>query len=536
MGILVALLLLISLAAAPPIAPLASIARAQEEPAPNEAQAAPAPSLADSLKSVLNLPRYKHAHWGLLVVDLETGKTLYRRNPDKLFAPASVTKLYTVAAGLDALGADFRFETPIYARGTRGEDGTLDGDLVLVASGDFSMGGRTDPSGRIAYTDSDHIYASFSGDSTLTRPNPLVGLDDLAQQVAGAGVRRVSGQVMIDDRLFESADGTGSGPSRLTPIMINDNLLDFVVSPTTAGQPAEFQWRPQTALFTVESQVQTVPKDGALSLFIRAHGDGRIELRGTIPEGTPPKLATYEVPDPARFSRALLIEALVRAGVTVDASPTAENPADALPPREEYEKLDCVAKLESPPFSESVKLILKVSHNLHASTLPLLIASKNGKRTLNDGMQLCRELYVKAGVDPEGISFGGGAGGARADYVTPRETVRLLKYMATRDDFAAYKSGLPILGVDGTLATVIPKDSPARGHAFAKTGTLVWYDAVNAKLLLTSKALAGYVTSASGRELAFAVFVNGVHLSEDVTAKTIGSDLGRVAEILYSVP
>ena len=84
-------------------------------------------------------PRYKTAHWGLLAVDLKTGEVRHELNADKLFAPASVTKCYTVATALDALGADYRFETPIVRRGEVNDKGELSGDLILIASGDLRL-------------------------------------------------------------------------------------------------------------------------------------------------------------------------------------------------------------------------------------------------------------------------------------------------------------------------------------------------------------------------------------------------------------
>ena len=149
------------------------------------------------------------------------------RDADKLFAPASTTKLYSVATALDALGADYRFETPVYRRGTVKAEGVLEGDLILMAVGDLTMGGRSAKPDKIEYTKADHTYANPSGKAVLTAGDPLAGLDLLAQQVAAAGIRHIRGQVIIDARAFGPANATGSGPSQLTPIMINDNLIDF---------------------------------------------------------------------------------------------------------------------------------------------------------------------------------------------------------------------------------------------------------------------------------------------------------------------
>ncbi len=481
-------------------------------------------------------PRYKTAHWGLLAIDLKTGEVRHELNADKLFAPASVTKCYSVASALDALGADYRFETPIVRRGEVNDKGELAGDLILIASGDLTLGGRTTETGEIAFTDGDHTYSNGGSESQLTPQDPLTGLNDLAKQIAAAGIKRVRGDVLIDDRLFEKAEGTGSGPGRLTPIYINDNLIDFTIEATEVGQPAKVTWRPQSAAIRVESHIETVDSKGTVESSIRDYGTGRFNIRGKIPAGHKPVLRVMEVADAASHARTLLIEALQRTGVSVDASLQADHPIGKLPPREETVKLPSVAKHVSLPFAENARLILKVSHNLHASTLPLIVAAKNGGRTLKDGLKLQHKFLEKAGVEANTISFGGGAGGDRADYTSPRATVQLLKYMATRPDFEAYRKALPRLGVDGTLAKAVGPESPAKDKANAKTGTLFWDNVMNGNSLLTSKALAGYLTTASGETWAFTVFVNNVPLRDGATTASIGKDLGRICELLFEGP
>jgi D-alanyl-D-alanine carboxypeptidase/D-alanyl-D-alanine-endopeptidase (penicillin-binding protein 4) len=204
-----------------------------------------------------------------------------------------------------------------------------------------------------------------------------------------------------------------------------------------------------------------------------------------------------------------------------------------LPEKAAYDGMSCVARHTSPPFSEVVKVTLKVSHNLYASTLPLLLAAEKGKRTLAAGLQVQRQVLQDLGVDVGTVSFGGGAGGANADQVTPRTTVQLLQALAKRSEYPHLLAGLPVLGVDGTLAKAVPPDSPARGKAQAKTGTLFWRDLLNDRDLLTSKALAGTMTTARGRSLTFAMFVNNVPLPAGVTTSREGRTLGRLCEMVY---
>jgi D-alanyl-D-alanine carboxypeptidase/D-alanyl-D-alanine-endopeptidase (penicillin-binding protein 4) len=491
--------------------------------------------LSSEIEAVINAPRYKHSHWGILVVDAESGETLYEQDADKLFAPASVTKLFSVAAALDALGSDFRFETPVYRRGEVDASGVLQGDLILVASGDLSLGGRTTEAGQIAFVDNDHTYANGSDKGALTPVDPLSGLNDLARQVQAAGIKRVRGDVLIDDRLFEKGSGTGSGPQRLTPIMINDNLVDFTITAAEPGQPARLDWRPRSAALQVDGRIETVADKDPISITIRAYSDRRVVVSGRIPAGRPPLVRVYEVEDANSWARALFIEALERAGVTVDASLLADHPAEArLPGAADYAQLARVARHVSPPFSESARLILKVSHNLQASTLPLLVAAKSGKRTLAEGLRLQHDFLARHGVDVETISFGGGAGGSIADSVTPRATVQLLLAMRQRPDFEIYRAALPVLRVDGTLSEAVPPESPAKGKVYAKTGTFFWENTMNGRYLLTSKALAGYMKTSRNRELAFAMFVNRAHIDKAQDTAVAGKTLGQLCELIYA--
>ncbi len=503
---------------------------------PNDAATQEAPSprteLAARIEAVLDQPRFKPTHWGLLICDLTDGAVLYERNADKLFAPASTTKLFTVAAALDEFGADHRWETRVFLRGTLSSDGALEGDLTLVAGGDLNLGGRVDEQGQIAYTNIDHTYADGFAPGVLTPQDPLAGLHELARQVRAQGIVSVQ-NVLVDDRLFDHAESTGSGPTIVTPVMVNDNLIDLTITPTEPGQPAALDWRPKCAAYDVVCKITTVESDKP-SRVETAMVEGRLlEVRGSIAAGDKPLVRSHAVAQPAQFARALLIECLAQAGVVCGAPVDDAPDADRLPAADSYADDDCVARLVSAPFAEEAKLVLKVSHNLHASTLPLLVAAAHGKRTLAEGLRLERQFLLRAGVDADSISFGGGAGGARSDFVTPRATVGLLRHMASRPDFAVFRQALPVLGVDGTLADSVPADSPARGKAQAKTGTYYWQNLLRGKHLLLSKALAGYLDAESGRTVAFAFFMNNVHLDNVQERSKMGQVLGGLCEIAY---
>jgi len=493
-----------------------------------------AADLAGEIKAVIDSPSYKGARWGILVVDTKTGQTVYARNADTFFAPASVTKLFSCAAALVALGPDHKFETPVYALG-KVKDGNLTGDLVLVASGDLTFGGRTSKDGKMLFKNDDHIYTSgFSMETELTDSNPVAAFDELAKQVKAAGITSVNGDVLIDDRLFIGSEGSGSGPRVISPMIVNDSLIDLIVTPgKKAGDPATLSTRPETAFFKGDVDIATTEKGP--SYFAVSNDDPQeFSIRGRISEKSKPMIGILPVRRPTDFARTLFIEALRREGVRVTAALVRKQVASELPKSEVYAELKPTAKFISLPFKDAITVTLKVSHNLYASTLPhLTAAKKGGGRSIAEGLKSQGDMLKEIGLDPATISFGGGAGGSNADHVTPRATVTLLEAMQKRPEWSAFKAGLPVLGVDGTLASVVGKDSPAKGHVFAKTGTLSWGDLVNGRMYLTSKALGGVMTTKNGKDLTFAIFLNDKPLPPGVKASAEGKTLGKLCEIIY---
>jgi serine-type D-Ala-D-Ala carboxypeptidase/endopeptidase (penicillin-binding protein 4) len=489
-------------------------------------------ALAARIREVIDKPEYKQARWGILIVDAASGKTLFEQNAERLFAPASTTKLFSCATALCELGPNYQFTTPVFARG-RMKDGILDGDLILVASGDLTFGGRTDKQGKIVFANNDHSYANGgASEAELTDTNPLLALESLAKQTVDTGVREVQGEILIDDRLFNRSRGTGSGPDVLSPIIVNDNVLDIIVTPgAKPGDRARVRMRPETAYYQMESEVITVAENKT-GIQLHSVSSMHFAVRGTIAVSNKQTVRVLHVEQPAFFARALFIECLRRAGVRVQANLFQPRQID-IPAKSDYEKLTRIAEFKSPPLVQAIEVTLKVSHNLYASTLPLLVAASHNERTLEQGLRRQGKLLKDLGVPVETISFGGGAGGANADAITPLAAIKLLQAIGKRPEGEAFFNGLPVLGVDGTLAEAVKSDSPAKGKARGKTGTLTWYDAMNDRVLLKSKTLAGSMETAKGTKLYIAIFLNDMPLPKDGAPTAVGKTLGKLCEIVY---
>lgn len=499
------------------------------------AQAAPDPALARRIEAVLGRPEFRHALWGIAIRDRATNAVLYELNADKLFTPGSTTKLLTAATALEVLGADHRSRTRVLRTGPVTPDGTLRGDLVLVASGDPNLSQRLQPDGTLAFEDHDHSYGG-APDTRAVPGDPLVVLRQLAAQVRARGIRRVTGQVRVDASLFpEGTRELGTGVV-VSPVSLNDNVIDLTVGPgATVGAPLAVRASPVTGYVRVVNRTRTVPADSASSLAFSdaTDADGRVTLTvtGGVPAGTAPVLHAYPVPSPSRFAAVAFAEALAAAGVALPAGRRAPAaPTDLAPFQAER---FTVAEHQSAPATEMIKVILKVSQNVHASSLPPLLAALRGGpgRT---GFDLEREWLQRAGLDTRGAQQGDGAGGDA--HFTPAFMVDFLRMMGTRPDFPAFRAALPVLGRDGTLYD-IQRDSPAAGHVAAKTGTYAVDDPLNRLLLVTGKGLAGYATTRSGRELVLCIYVNNVAVGTgpDEVKRVVGQALGEVAAATWEV-
>jgi len=188
--------------------------------------------LAAAVQKVTERPEFRHAHFGVQFLALDTGEVIYALNGEKLFTPASTTKILTEGALLATLGKEFKFETRIYGTAPVNKKGRLKGDLVLVASGDPNLSNRIRPDGTLAFEDEDHSYGgpAVAGD-------PLTVIQELARQVRAKGVRKVEGRVLIDASLFPDGPREGGTNVVMSSIMVNDNVIDVVAKP--GGKPGE---------------------------------------------------------------------------------------------------------------------------------------------------------------------------------------------------------------------------------------------------------------------------------------------------------
>lgn len=499
---------------------------------------------ATAVQQIIRRPEFRHATFGIELYSLDRDQPVFEMNPQELFTPASTTKLLTEGTALELLGPDYRFHTRVYRTGPIDADGTLHGDLVLVASGDPNLSQRIQPNGTLAFENEDHCYGG-SFDTRAVPGDPLIVIRQLAQQVAAHGIQQIDGRVLVDTSLFpEGARELGTGMV-ISPIIVNDNIVDVTATPgASLGAPVTLSISPVTSYVHFTSRATTGPPDSDPDIewsqdVINPDGTHLVTVTGSVPLGKPSVLFAYAVPQPSRFAELALVEELRQQGITASGAGGGPRP-DFKALAANYIPQNLVAEHISPPLSEDVKVTLKVSQNLHASVMPFILGAvlAHAKQNIDQaGFDLERRLLQKAGLDLSGASQSDGAGGSEAAFFTPDFMVHYLAFMYRQKVFPQFFAGLPVLGRDGTLYDV-QTQSPAAGHVFAKTGTYFAYDALNRNNMVTGKGLAGYMTMPDGRHLAFAIYANRVAVpnTDESITKIVGQALGEIAAAAYMAP
>lgn len=428
-----------------------------------------ADALSEKIDALLADTDLRHGLQGVVIKSLKTGQVLYERNADRVFIPASNMKLLVSATVLDRLGPDYTYETRAYAAAQVDSKGVLRGDLVLKGAGDPIL--------------------------------ETAHLADLARQVKARGIKKIAGNVVVDDTLFDSRRlGWGWSwdnfpyyySAEISALNLNRNCVQVWVYPgKAAGSPAVVRIEPPTGYVTVENTATTGAAGAEKKIWIdRVMGTNTIRVGGVIPAGT--KVSSLEEPitvkEPALYAGSVFRDQLSRLGVLV----LGEVKSGKLPVKAEQ-----VAVHKSVPLSKIVWMLNKPSDNLIAEVLlKTLGAVVKGTGSSEAGAEVETEFFGKIGMDLSALNIVDGSGLSRLNYVSPRNLSTLLSHMYSHAHHQAYLESLPIAGVDGTLRSRM-KDTPAERNVRAKTG-----------YVSRVSSLSGYVNTKSGEPLVFSILMN----------------------------
>ena len=426
--------------------------------------------------------RVRNGTWGVIVVSLTRGDTLYSYNADASLQPASNMKLYTTAVALDQFGPAHQFSTDVLRDGETTLDGSLIGNLVLRGDGDPGLSSR------------------------FFENRPDAPMELLAQRVFDAGIRRVNGDLIADATAFDAQripDGwlsrylQASYAARVSALSLNENLAWVVVEPGVAKAPGVIRLEPAGDL-PVTNKIRTVAGSGA-RIAIFPTPNGGFEVRGWIGTRAGPQRYQVVVDNPAAFTASAFRNGLAKRGIAVSGNIRFEAaPAGATR----------VASLPSEPLTRLLSIMNRESVNHYAELIfrnaardALLdqgrISESGLGSTETANALLQRFMTQKVGAEPGAVHAADGSGLSVLDRASPRSLVQLLSHAHKATWADAFHASLPVAGESEMLRNRM-RYTPAHGNLHAKTGTTN-----------TVISLGGYVTAQDGELLAFAFIYNG---------------------------
>jgi D-alanyl-D-alanine carboxypeptidase/D-alanyl-D-alanine-endopeptidase (penicillin-binding protein 4) len=474
------------------------------------AVATPKPDAVASLRSFIDssvsAPEYRNAHWGILIVDPTRGDTLYTRNADKLFMPASNQKIITGSVAIAQLGPEFRWTTTLLARGPV-RRGVLEGDLVVRGDGDPSI-------------------------STSMRGDALAPLRDLADSLRARGITRIRGRVAAAPSPFTDAplgygwawddldEPYGAGVDAL---YFNEGFTQILVrAGARPGDPVRATTRPASTFphllvrATTVARVVTAadsarPRPRLTAGYDSSHAG--VLVGGTIAAGDTAVLELALRDHPAAYTAALR-EALRARGIAVD-----EARRDSTVP------LDSLVALRSPPLRDVMRAFEKPSQNQIGELLFKTLALRaTGVGRADSAQRVVEKQLVAWGAEPDGFAVRDGSGLSRHDYVSPRTLVKALDAMRRHPEFRVFYDALPIAGVDGTIDKRM-RGTPAQGNVRAKTGYID-----------KARSLSGYVTTPDGQMLIFSMLCNNYTVPTATVNRVQDSVAARLASLRLPSP
>ena len=456
---------------------------------------ASASELEDTIDQILTDERLDGTSAGVVIADAANGDTLYERNPDLRLVPASNTKTLTSAAAMELLGPDYTYTTTVHTESAPNNGGVLHGDVYLRGDGDPTL------------LESDY--------------------EDLAAQVADAGIRKVQGDLVADDTRFDSqrlgpwwmwGDEDFYYSAQISALTVSPNddydagtvIID--TSPGTEGGVADVAVIPDTDYITIDNQATTVEEGGETSISItRERGSNTWTVAGTIAADAGTSRVWRAVWEPTGKAAEVFAKALESHGVQVQ--------GDVRIGETTPEGADVVASHESMTLTELLNPFMKLSNNGHAEVLAKTMGDEvAGTGDWPTGMQVMRDYLESVGVAD--IRLSDGSGLSRGNQVPAEDFAHFLYTIQDADWFDPWYEEMPVACagermIGGTLNARMC-DTPAEGNVRAKTGTLTGVT-----------ALGGYVTDADGRELIFSILFNnhldGVKDIEDEIAVALAS-------------
>jgi len=414
------------------------------------------PSLKKDINSLIAKSNLD-VNMSLKMTSLKNGKTLYALNSHKKLMPASNNKLYTSAAAIVHLGADYTFETSIYKNNN---------NLYLIGGGD----------------------PDFS----------LKQLDSLTRIVSST-IKTVD-TLFVDESLMDTLHyGEGwmwdEGPwwyaAPVSALSLNDNCVDFYIRPGKLGDPVSIQTSPSTQYIQIDNQSKTVNDTVDFQKFkIDRNWAGRTNrftITGEKMVYVSPDTLIRNIVNPPRFTGTVFKEMLEEKGVIIHHLAIGSKTKSSIK----------VASHVSDSLFYSTKNLMNESDNLTAELfVKTLGISKETPGNWKNGINVIKAFLAdSAFIDTSTIRLVDGSGVSRYNLTSADHFIDLLSYMYQSDYKDDFLNILAHGGSDGTLKNRIIKNGD---RIKAKTGHLSGVS-----------CLSGYAFSPKYGPVAFSMLMNG---------------------------
>ncbi|MCB0481016.1 MAG: D-alanyl-D-alanine carboxypeptidase/D-alanyl-D-alanine-endopeptidase [Flavobacteriales bacterium] len=418
----------------------------------------------------------KGASIGFHVLDVSNHSTISSYQSDLAMVPASTQKLLTTAAALKTFSPSHQFETFLYYTGTI-QNGVLNGSLQLVGNGDPSFGS--------------HYHEGLE-----------VVMEKLVQAVQKAGIDKINGNVLVADAFGQSTEiprtwiwedmGNYFGASQ-SRLVINDNRYSVFLKSGEVEQLTEIlRVEPEIEGMTFVNQVV-----GSISNRDNAYifgGPNQMEkvIKGSIPQHRSAFEIKGSMPNPELFAAQHLKKSLDKNGIQV----TGEAKLYSQLSDEEMPRKGSILIHSEKGLTVSQMVFLTNQHSLNHYAEQLAIKVGEAKYlefNREVGIRGVEDVLKELGISQPGLFIVDGSGLSRFNAISASNLTELLYQMKDNRDF---RKSLPVAGESGTLSNML-KTGPAKGNLTAKSGYME-----------RVRTYAGYVKTASGKEVAFALLVN----------------------------
>ena len=439
-------------------------------------------------------PNVRRAVWGIVVHSLDKNERLLELNPQTLFVPASTAKVVSALTAADAVGWDYTFETKVFTTAPI-RDGVLTGDLIVVGSGDPTPEGR-------------------AGD----------GFRVWVDALKAAGLKRVEGRIIGDDDAIDEPRpgaawswedlGYTSG-AIYGALNATENRMALTIAPGAAeGQPATLSVDDFAQNRPLVNRTRTAAATPTFIWPEQRIGEEPLSIEGTVRPGTAPFRLFISSGNPTQWFVMQLRDRLIRGGIEVTGRAA---DIDDVQPRPDRSGGTLIYTHRSRPLSAIAIAMLKDSINLYGEALMRLNAGD--MPATNDGaLEGLRKRLAAWGIPKDGEHLVDGSGLSRRDLIAPETLFVLLKRAFEPAGTSPFVSGLPLAGVDGSLAARM-KGTAAERNLRAKTGTMS-----------NIRSLAGYVTTRDGEHLALVIMVNNYEGEGEDANEAIDRMAVRLAE------